>query len=126
MVKHSMFDNLMTLFVLLNTIVLAADHYGMSQAFSDMLDFMNSIFTWIFIFELLAKLLAVGINKYIADKMNYLDGGVVSLSIFELVMEEVLAGAEGGVNLSAFKTLRMLRTFRVFRIARLLKALKSM
>ena len=29
-VKHSMFDNLMTLFVLLNTIVLAADHYGMT------------------------------------------------------------------------------------------------
>ena len=47
------------------------------------------------------------------------------LSIFEMVMAEVLKGGEG-VNLSAFKTLRMLRTFRVFRIARLLKALESM
>lgn len=54
--------------------------------------------------------------------MNYLDGGVVMLSIFEMVMEALLKGGDG-VNLSAFKTLRMLRTFRVFRIARLLKAL---
>ena len=91
-----------------------------------MLDSLNAVFTWIFIFEMASKILAIGINKYAGDRMNYLDGGVVSLSIFELVMESVLAGAEGGVNLSAFKTLRMLRTFRVFRIARLLKALKSM
>lgn len=91
-----------------------------------MLDSLNAVFTWIFIFEMASKILAIGINKYTGDRMNYLDGGVVSLSIFELVMESVLAGAEGGVNLSAFKTLRMLRTFRVFRIARLLKALKSM
>ena len=69
--------------------------------------------------------MAIGIAKYTADKMNYLDGGVVMLSVFELVMEEILRGGEG-VNLSAFKTLRMLRTFRVFRIARLLKALESM
>ena len=91
-----------------------------------MLDFFNSIFTWIFIFELVAKLLAIGLNKYIADRMNWLDGGVVTLSVFELVMEAILASEDGGVNLSAFKTLRMLRTFRVFRIARLLKALESM
>ena len=90
------------------------------------MDSLNAVFTWIFIFEMASKILAIGINKYTGDRMNYLDGGVVSLSIFELVMESVLAGAEGGVNLSAFKTLRMLRTFRVFRIARLLKALKSM
>ena len=69
--------------------------------------------------------MAIGLNKYTADKMNYLDGGVVILSVFEMVMEEILRGGEG-VNLSAFKTLRMLRTFRVFRIARLLKALESM
>ena len=31
MVKNPMFDNLMTLGVLLNTVVLAADHWGMTE-----------------------------------------------------------------------------------------------
>ena len=31
MVKNPMFDNLMTLGVLLNTFVLAADHWGMAE-----------------------------------------------------------------------------------------------
>lgn len=72
-----------------------------------------------------SKLLAVGVIKYLGDRMNYLDGSVVLLSIFELIMESILAGS-AGLGLDAFKTLRMLRTFRVFRIARLLRAMQSM
>jgi hypothetical protein len=115
----------MTLGVLLNTIVLALDRVGIDHQMTEQLAYYNSWFTWIFIFEMSSKIIACGISKYMSDKMNYLDGGVVMLSIFEMVMAEVLKGGEG-VNLSAFKTLRMLRTFRVFRIARLLKALESM
>lgn len=70
-----------------------------------------------------SKLLAIGVAKYCADKMNWLDGGVVSISIVELLMTAV--GGEGG-NLSAFRTVRVFRTFRVLRVARLLRALKSM
>lgn len=70
------------------------------------------------------KLTAIGISKYLADKLNYLDGSVVMLSIFEMAMESILAGE--GVSLDAFKTVRMFRTFRVFRIARLLRSLQSM
>ena len=123
--KSSLFDNLMTFCVLLNTIVLGADHAGMSSEMSNILATANSYFTAIFIVEMIVKLAAIGFKKYAADRMNYLDGGVVMLSIFELIISEVLADSDG-VNLSSFKTLRMLRTFRVFRIARLLKALKSM
>jgi Ion transport protein len=55
--------------------------------------------------------------------MNWLDGSVVSLSIMEIIMNAI---AGGGVNLSAFRTIRVLRTFRVLRVARLLRGLKSM
>ena len=67
-----------------------------------------------------SKLIAVGVGKYCADKMNYIDGSVVLLSIFEMVAAIFVSGGGG---LSQFKALRMLRTFRVFRIASLLKAL---
>ena len=124
LVLSSFYEGFMTFAVLLNTIVLAMDHHGISPDMSDMLDLFNSWFTWIFIFEFCSWILAIG-DKYFAQPMNWLDCGVVWLSIFEMVMAEILKGGQG-MSLKAFKTLRMLRTFRVFRIARLLKALKSM
>ena len=42
-----------------------------------------------------SKLIAVGVSKYCGDKMNYIDGGVVMLSILEMVINVVLDG-EGG------------------------------
>lgn len=122
-VKHSLFNSGMTFCVLLNTIVMGMQKYNMDEALSEKLDLANSTFTWIFIFEMSSKVLAVGPKKYLQDRMNWLDGSVVSMSIFELLLTAV--GGSGG-NLSAFKTVRVFRTFRVLRIARLLRALKSM
>ena len=41
------------------------------------------------------KLLAVGPNKYVGEKMNILDGAVVMLSIIEIVIG-ALGGSGGG------------------------------
>lgn len=73
----------------------------------------------------MTKLLAIGINKYCEEPMNFLDGGVVMLSIFEMVVEEIMRRNDS-MGFSALKTVRMFRTFRVFRITRLLRALESM
>jgi hypothetical protein len=70
-----------------------------------------------------AKIAGIGIGKYLADRMNWLDGFIVLSSIFEMVYTGI-AGDSGGLN--ALKTLRLLRTFRVFRILRLLRNLESM
>ena len=53
-----------------------------------------------------SKLIAIGIVKYWSDKMNYIDGGVVILSLFEMILNVILTGV--GTDLSAFKTIRML------------------
>lgn len=84
---------------------------------------LNGVFTWIFIVEMSVKICAIGPKKYVGDKMNWLDGSVVSLSIFEMLMA-VATGSGGNVN--AFKTIRIFRTFRVLRVVRLLRALHSM
>jgi len=70
-----------------------------------------------------AKIIGIGINKYLADKMNWLDGGIVMTSIFELIYDKV-SGDSGGA--SALNTLRLLRTLRVLRVMRLLRGLESM
>lgn len=122
-VKHKLFDNAMLACVLLNTVVMGMQRYNMDPATTKFSEDSQLCFTWIFIGEMTAKLIAIGPAKYVSDKMNWLDGSVVSLSIIELLMEAV---GGGGGNLSAFKTVRVFRTFRVLRVARLLRALKSM
>ena len=124
-VKSAFFDNLMTFGVLLNTIALCFNRNYIEPEMEAVLNQFNEVFTWLFIYEMGSKLVAIGISKYCADKMNYLDGGVVLLSVIEMVAELIMSGG-GGADLSAFKTVRMLRSFRVFRIARLLRALELM
>ena len=85
-VRSSLFDSTMTFCVLLNTVVLGLDHAGMSPEMANILTVANGWFTGIFIVEMVLKLTAIGFVKYSADKMNYLDGGVVMLSIFEIVI----------------------------------------
>jgi hypothetical protein len=100
------------------------NQYGLTEEMDILLEIFNLYFTWIFIFEMSWKILAIGINKYVADKMNCLDGFVVILSVIELIAVTIVTGSSGeGNNLSAFKTVRMLRVFRVFRIGRILRAL---
>jgi hypothetical protein len=122
-VKHKAFDSSMTLAVLLNTIVMGMEAHNMDPELKEFTEKANEWFTWIFIVELTLKMLAIGPKKYVADKMNWLDGGVVTISIIEMVMTAI--GGQGG-NLSAFNTVRVFRTFRVLRVARLLRQLKSM
>lgn len=70
------------------------------------------------------KFTAIGVRKYFADKMSWLDCAIVSLSIMEMILTAVSGGSGG--NLSAFKTIRVLRTLRVLRITRVLRSLQSM
>jgi len=86
-VKHDLFNSAMTFCVLLNTIVMGMERYNMDEQTINITESASEIFTWIFIVEMSSKLIAIGPAKYMADKMNWLDGGVVSISIIEMIME---------------------------------------
>jgi len=75
----------MTFAVLCNTVTLAMGHHGIEPSLEGLLDDSNVVFTWLFIYEMLSKLIAIGVGKYCGDKMNYIDGSVVLLSVFEMV-----------------------------------------
>lgn len=122
-IKSDWFNNLLMIAVLINTVIMSLASYGITEEFEAKLDAGNLFFTWFFICEMTIKLTAIGVKKYVQDKMNWLDGGIVSLSIMEMVLTAV---SGGGGNLSAFKTIRVLRTLRVLRVARLLRGMQSM
>lgn len=119
--RSSAIEHFLILAVACNTVVLALDHYGISEGATAILQLFNKIFTVVFCLEMFLKIIAIGIVKYLGDKMNYLDGSVVLLSLVEAVF---LRGSGGA--LSAFRSIRMFRTFRVLRVARLLRSMKSM
>lgn len=118
--KHPIVDNFMTLCVFANTVVLGLDYYGIDPTTSSILTVFNTVFTIIFAIEIALKLLAVGVVKYLRDKLNYMDGAIVILSMVELIF------MSGKGALSALRSVRIIRTFRVLRVARLLRGLKSM
>ena len=123
---NPLFEHFMTFCVLINTVVMAMDRHGIEPELERILNNCNLAFTCIFIYEMSVKLLAIGPRKYSASKWNLLDGGVVLLSIIEIIVEQQTSSTKGGSGLSAFRTFKVFRTFRVMRVARILRALHSM
>jgi hypothetical protein len=119
-IMSDLIDNLMTSIVLANTIIMALERYGISEKEAKIHDQITGVFTWIFIFEFASKIIALGPQKYVDNRMNILDGGIVQLSLIELAM------GTGGGALMAFRAIRVLRMLRVLRVARFLRSLQSM
>lgn len=120
LVESRMFNNLMTICVVLNTIVLATDHHGISEEWEEINNNMNFAFTIIFALEMILKFIGHGFTGYFRDQMNYVDATVVILSLFEIIF------LGDNSSITAFRTIRVFRTFRVLRVARLFRYLKSM
>jgi hypothetical protein len=68
----------------------------------------DSIFNWIFIIEMVTKLIALGFvmdkGTYCRDSWNQLDGFIVSSSILDMSLS--------GSNIPALKVLKLLRSLR--------------
>lgn len=91
-VKSDFYDNLFTFLVLLNTITLSLNKYPLDAEMESFLELTNTLFTWFFIYEMFVKILGIGISKYVGDRMNWLDGGIVLISIFELMQPILMPG----------------------------------
>ena len=52
-----------------------------------MLEKINSITTWVFVGELIIKVLGLGVKAYVSDSMNQFDAIVVIISIVEIVLQ---------------------------------------
>jgi len=112
--------NLSTGLVVYNLYLMCAPYYGMSEEYAMDLENKATMVSWAFIIEMFGKLLGIGCANYWADGWNQLDGTIVSLSIFEMVIT-LIAGP--GAN---FSFLRILRMLRILRILRLMKSWKGL
>jgi len=110
-VKTDLFNNFIMLVIVLNTIAMATQHYNQPMWLTDLQDYLNYVFTFIFALEMFLKIIGLGFKDWKRDNMNIFDAVIVLGSLFEI-------GIGGGGLIS------VLRLMRIFKIVRFLPGLQ--
>ncbi|XP_038576385.1 sodium channel, voltage-gated, type I-like, alpha [Micropterus salmoides] len=99
-------DLTITICIVLNTLFMAMEHYPMTGGFNNTLSVGNKVFTGIFTAEMVLKIVALDPYYYFQMGWNIFDGIIVSLSLMELCLENV-------VGMSVLRSFRLLRVFKL-------------
>ncbi|XP_049787947.1 sodium channel protein 60E-like [Schistocerca cancellata] len=116
-VRDPLFELLITLCIVLNTMFLAMEHHGMSESVRQALDIGNKVFTSIFTLECFLKLLALS-KEFFACGWNIFDLIIVTASLLDLAFELV-------DGLSVLRGLRLLRVLKLAQSWTTMKVLLS-
>ena len=99
-------------------------HEGQNPGTTDFLEFLNNIFTTVFLAEAILKIIGYG-RSYFKNSWNQFDFFVVVASMFDVVM--LLLPGGGMQGFSAAPTIaRVMRVLRVLRIVRLAGKAKNL
>lgn len=115
MVISSKFENFIMLVIVLNMTQMAVEHEGMTPGFIAVVDVFGAIFSIIFVFECVLKLIAFG-SSYFNTAWNKFDFFVVIASIFNYCLKFMNTNA-GWMSVLP----QLARVFRVLRVTRILK-----
>ncbi|XP_067912589.1 voltage-dependent T-type calcium channel subunit alpha-1H isoform X1 [Heterodontus francisci] len=111
-------DLFITFIIGINVITMSMEHYHQPTSLEEALKYCNYVFTIVFVFESILKLIAFGFRRFFKDRWNQLDLAIVLLSIMGITLEEIEINASLPINPT------IIRIMRVLRIARVLKLLK--
>ncbi|XP_062424759.1 sodium channel protein type 5 subunit alpha-like [Rhea pennata] len=106
-VEHSWFESFIIFMILLSSAALAFEdiHIKDRKSIKIMLAFLDKIFTFIFVLEMLLKWVAYGFKKYFTNAWCWLDFLIVHVSLINLI----------GSSFGGMKSLRTLRALRPLR-----------
>ncbi|KAM6101672.1 sodium channel protein type 5 subunit alpha-like [Theristicus caerulescens] len=106
-VEHSWFESFIIFMILLSSGALAFEdiHIHERQSIKIMLAFLDKMFTFIFVLEMLLKWVAYGFKKYFTNAWCWLDFLIVDVSLVNLL----------GSSFGPMKSLRTLRALRPLR-----------
>uniref|UniRef100_A0A670JGT5 Ion transport domain-containing protein n=1 Tax=Podarcis muralis TaxID=64176 RepID=A0A670JGT5_PODMU len=111
-------DLFITFIIGVNVITMSMEHFNQPKSLDEALKYCNYVFTIVFVFEAVMKLVAFGFRRFFKDRWNQLDLAIVLLSIMGITLEEIEMNAALPINPT------IIRIMRVLRIARVLKLLK--
>ncbi|KAH9495026.1 Sodium channel protein type 2 subunit alpha [Bulinus truncatus] len=112
--EHKYFDTFIIAMILLSSCALAAEDAYLPEKplLKEILEYMDKIFTVIFISEMIIKWFAFGLKTYFTDAWCWLDFSIVMLSIFMLAAEYLDTGGGKMGFMRSIRTLRALRPLR--------------
>eukprot|EP00658_Telonema_sp_P-2_P028673 TRINITY_DN21928_c0_g1_i2.p1 TRINITY_DN21928_c0_g1~~TRINITY_DN21928_c0_g1_i2.p1 ORF type:complete len:816 (+),score=200.81 TRINITY_DN21928_c0_g1_i2:409-2856(+) len=112
-VTHFVFDIVVGVCIIGNTIILAVDHYGQPAAMETALGWANDVFSAFFIVECIMKLVAFEL-RYFLDDWNKFDFFLVVMSIVNFSLRAV----QDAININILQVFRVLRILRVVRLVK--------
>ena len=74
------------LLILLNSIVLATEHYEQPEWLADTQKYANIVFTVLFALEMIFNLIGLGLVEYVKDGFNIFDAVIVVVSVIDLAV----------------------------------------
>ena len=96
-----------------NTVLQSLDQHP-APSYIQKIDFINSLFSVVFIFEMVLKMLGLGFKDYFEDFFNIFDCFIAMVALFDLVVSSAIPS----INVDAVTTLRTFRLLRLFKLAR--------
>ena len=106
------FNFFIFLLIIGNTITLAAYTYDQSDLKTRTLEIFNEFFTWIFLLEMIMKIIGLGFGNYIKDRYNLFDAVIVIISLVDWAISRI-PDLDAGSALNAFRALRLLRMLKL-------------
>jgi hypothetical protein len=76
---------------------------------------LNEVFTYIFLVEMITKLIGLGFKDYAADGFNVFDAVIVVISVVELFLRQGNVEFSSNGAISVFRAVRLLRVFKLAR-----------
>lgn len=119
-VQDPLFDKTILFFIGLNSVTMAIERPAIEDGSQERkaLDIMGFIFTFIFLVEMMVKVVAWGFfwgpHAYLHDPWNKLDGFLVAVSIIDFIF--LFLETDGGSVLGILRILRLLRALRPLRV----------
>eukprot|EP00474_Spongospora_subterranea_P005111 CRZ05569.1 hypothetical protein [Spongospora subterranea] len=83
------FDKVVLALILLNMIIMAMDYDGAPDPYTTTLTFINYTFTVAFFFEMVIKLMGLGVKQYFTSKWNVFDFMLIIYALFQLFLEQL-------------------------------------
>jgi Ion transport protein len=106
--------------IIINTVILACNWYGMKETTESAMGLINQIFTAIFSMEALMKIIAFG-SLYFRKAWNVFDFAILVLTIVQIVASLSNFTSEFTLYVTILRVLKLLKTARLFKKANSIK-----
>ncbi|XP_077940246.1 voltage-dependent T-type calcium channel subunit alpha-1H isoform X2 [Gasterosteus aculeatus] len=119
-------DLFITFIICVNVFTMSIEHYNQPQYLEEVLKYCNYVFTCIFVFEAVLKVVAFGIHRFFRDRWNQLDVAIVALSIMGITLEELKMSSALPINPTIIRIMRVLRIARVLKLLKMATGMRSL